>query len=216
MRIAINPLAGRAIVARDASPSLRVHRFAARIAGRYETRALQRQMRVGMEFARPWALHIITRRYWRKSTVHVAPHFHLRLQATRAATAPYDRGTSLPMPLVDVRPAEAGRHTKETLIEYVHTRSRRVEPTFGSTSLQPATPVARVVRRLAPVGAIARAEAEPAQDGPRIAKRDDTRAVKSSAPIVAAPPVDLERLTEQVIKGIDRRIVAQRERFGRL
>jgi hypothetical protein len=38
---------------------------------------------------------------------------------------------------------------------------------------------------------------------------------RSRAETSAAAPVDLDRLTEQVIRGIDRRIVARRERLGR-
>jgi hypothetical protein len=38
----------------------------------------------------------------------------------------------------------------------------------------------------------------------------------TGAPAPAAPGVDLARLTDQVIQAIDRRIVAQRERLGRM
>jgi hypothetical protein len=35
-------------------------------------------------------------------------------------------------------------------------------------------------------------------------------------PATASPAIDVERLTSEVVRAIDRRIIAQRERLGRI
>ena len=69
------------------------------------------------------------------------------------------------------------------------------------------SPVPRVVHRNA--GLTASAESQP-----ETAKRADTKTF-SSTPGTAPPAIDVERLTSEVVRAIDRRIIAQRERLGR-
>jgi hypothetical protein len=70
------------------------------------------------------------------------------------------------------------------------------------------TPVPRVVHRNA--GRAASAESQPAT-----AKPTDAKAF-SSTPATTPPAIDVERLTNEVVRAIDRRIIAQRERLGRV
>jgi hypothetical protein len=120
----------------------------------------------------------------------------------------------MPPPSRNVELVTSAQPLARDFVEYVHARGRRVDATFGSAAAPVNTPVPRVVRRLAPVASTMRADVASPEARLRLAPRND---VSSPAPhAVAAPPaIDVERLTEQVIKGIDRRIIAQRERFGR-
>lgn len=73
--------------------------------------------------------------------------------------------------------------------------------------------VRRVVRRTAVL------PTEPASDStgsPKRAVRDGTYENTSGTRRTPEPPIDLNRLTEQVIQTIDHRILARRERMGRL
>jgi hypothetical protein len=49
------------------------------------------------------------------------------------------------------------------------------------------------------------------------ARTDQAPAGLQSEPFApAAPPLDVDRVTTEVVRAIDRRILAQRERFGRI
>ena len=74
-------------------------------------------------------------------------------------------------------------------------------------------PVPRIVRQHAPVEA-ERAAAMRPEESSRPARHEELRATGTGL----RPPeqaIDVNRLTDQVIQAIDRRIVAQRERLGR-
>lgn len=66
--------------------------------------------------------------------------------------------------------------------------------------------VPRVVRRNA-------GYAPTAESREPTARRTDAKAV-GTRPVVAPPAIDVERLTSEVVRAIDRRIIAQRERLG--
>jgi hypothetical protein len=77
--------------------------------------------------------------------------------------------------------------------------------------------------RLVPRRAARRAEPAEPPDEPETklverramerARGEGARRAGAAAPSV--PPVDLDRLTDQVVRALDRRLVAQRERQGR-
>jgi hypothetical protein len=102
----------------------------------------------------------------------------------------------------------------------VHTRLRRAATAGNEDStmaaaampLPGAVPVRRVLRRSAP---------DTIEPGPATARRTDGDevVVEASRRIAgpsreADPPLDVERITDQVVKAIDRRLVAHRERMG--
>ena len=179
-------------------------RFAERIAGRYAPRSLQRQARLSMTFARRWTLQTFMQRHWHRSVLMVAPRIEIRLQATRRVIASGGPSGETPLAVSSPRRLNPVRLMAETLIEYVKARSRRIEPTPIERH------VPRVVRRMAPVSFSPEAvDARPVQPSMHPANRHGT------SPVTAAPALDMDRLTEQVIQGIDRRIIAQRERLGR-
>lgn len=116
----------------------------------------------------------------------------------------------------------------EQLVRHLISREKRIE--YLATAGMPDTPLRNprhavipdgvektpgISRRLAPaVAKMARRNEEPAADNrPPAAK---TLPVAGDQRSVAPPAIDLNRLTDQVIQAIDRRIVAQRERLGRV
>jgi len=193
----------------------RVSLFAARIAARHETRPPWRRTPLSMVFARPWRLQTFTQRYWQTFSLRVAPHVHLRLQTLRRANEASDSGAAMPPPSRHVEPVEPVHPLARSLFEYVHARARRVDATFGSAAAPVNTPVPRVLRRLAPVASTMRLDAASPEARTRREPRIDVKSAAHPGAVPATPAIDVERLTEQVIKGIDRRIIAQRERFGR-
>jgi hypothetical protein len=121
------------------------------------------------------------------------------------------------------------RTLREQLVHYLGTRGTRIDVVATQGSLTAsgvknapsprtsaevmlARPVSRVVRR--PI-------AEPAITNHRLTAETATTlpgrrpGVASRANPPAPPPIDMNRLTDQVIQAIDRRIIAQRERLGR-
>lgn len=194
---------GKHIMPRGAGGGASRHaRFARRIARRYAPRLLQRQARLSMAFAHRWTLQTIMQRHWHQSALTVAPRIEIRLQSIGRVIASSDLRREAP---------------ELVSLEHVEARSRRIEP--GATLSIPALainePVPRVVRRLAP----GLAGAQPmdigsVQPSTRSANRHDVSPGWGSSG-TTVPALDVDRLTEQVIKGIDRRIIAQRERLGR-
>jgi hypothetical protein len=192
-------------------------RFAERIAGRYALRSLQKQAQLSLTFARRWTLQTFMHRHWHRSALPVAPRIEIRLQAMRRVIASGGPSGETPLAVSSPRRLNPVRLMAETLIEYVKARARRIEPTarLGSPALPINRPVPRVVRHLAPVSFNAEAvEAGPVRASRRAADRHGT-SPGPGGPVMAAPAIDVDRLTEQVIQGIDRRIIARRERLGR-
>jgi hypothetical protein len=119
---------------------------------------------------------------------------------------------------------------REQLVHYLSARGTRIDavitqasltarslngaPSSGmSANLPLARPVARVVRR--PVTELAPKEHGPLAETPMpLPGRRPAVVTRTNPP--APAPVDVHRLTDQVIQAIDRRIVAQRERLGRV
>jgi hypothetical protein len=79
-------------------------------------------------------------------------------------------------------------------------------------SQPPVTPVSRVFARGAPASQAGESAPTPPHEP---AAASAARRSSSGSPQTDSPPVDLNQLTEEVIRAIDRRIIAQRERLGR-
>jgi hypothetical protein len=171
-------------------------------------------MPLSIVFARPWRFQTVTRLDWHTFGLHFAPHVHLRIQTLRRAGEIGDINAKKP-PSRRVEAIAPVHPPDRRFVEYVHARARRVEATSGSAAAPVNAPVPRVLRRLAPTASTTRADAASPEAGTRFAPRDDVSLAARHGAVAVAPAIDVERLTEQVIKGIDRRIIAQRERFGR-
>jgi hypothetical protein len=83
-----------------------------------------------------------------------------------------------------------------------------------SAAVTPASPLLRVVRRTVSVATAPEdaAVVSGARHAPSYNGFQDTGGVQRGKELAA---VDLNRLTEQVMHALDRRLIAQRERFGR-
>jgi hypothetical protein len=77
----------------------------------------------------------------------------------------------------------------------------------------PFRPVPRTVRQ--PIAAAPAGDHPPATDEPAAARRP-ARALTGQPNAYVPGPIDVNRLTDEVVRAIDRRIVAQRERLGRV
>jgi hypothetical protein len=134
------------------------------------------------------------------------------------------------------------RRDVERLVQRLATQATRVEPAGAGAGRRAAEPgvwpsplpplpgVARVADRSAPVLAPAAAAGRVAPLFPRLARpasapasaaveRPSHAPVQTDAASVtppAAPPLDVAQLTEQVLERLDRRVVAERERRGRI
>jgi hypothetical protein len=215
MRAGSKPIVPRGIGSLAAAS--RHARFAEWIARRYASRSLQRQARLSMTFAPRWTLQTFMQRHWHRFALTVAPRIEIRLQAARRVIASGEPSGETPLNLSHPPRLNPVRLMAETLIEYVEARTRRIEPTarLGSPASTSNRPMPRVLRRMAPVSFSPEAvETGPVQSSMRSANRHVTGPGPGS-PVMAAPTIDVDRLTEQVIQGIDRRIIAQRERLGR-
>jgi hypothetical protein len=147
------------------------------------------------------------------------------------------------MPLAEqLRAVLTRRFTRESRTEetarHIITRSRQIEERItasarrveaGSRSQPPGDTTGRVVSPAAanqppvtPVSRVFTRSAPASQEGgsaPTLPHEPTTASTVrhssgDSAP-TDSPPVDLNRLTDEVIRAIDRRIIAQRERLGR-
>jgi hypothetical protein len=154
--------------------------------------------------------------FYHQVQMHVAPRLNLAVQGETH--------------LLHQRSIEREERTlREQLVQYLGTRGKRIEamatpasltarglhkaPSPGmSADLSLARPVPRVVRRLV---------AESAPDDRQLIPATATTLpglqsmVASRTNPPAPAPIDVHRLTDQVIQAIDRRIIAQRERLGR-
>ena len=92
--------------------------------------------------------------------------------------------------------------------------SSTVQPQPAAESLQPSAPPAAEMPLLPPVVAANTAIAQQTTSAPSIAPRSSPHVPAKTAG-GATSEHELERLADRVISSIDRRIVAQRERFGR-
>jgi hypothetical protein len=108
------------------------------------------------------------------------------------------------------RPPEPARGAATLLLtrRLIEERTRRELPALAA---------ARPVLRIPPGGRVetSRGDRPPgfAETGPTAGRAP--RAAAAPAP-AAAPPIDVERLTDQVVRRIDERIVAFRERMGKV
>lgn len=194
-------------------------RFAEWITRRYTLCSLQRRSPLSMTLARRWTLQSFMHHHWHRSTVTIAPRIEIRLQAMRRVITSGGPSGETPLNLSHPPRQNRVRLMAETLIEQFQSRARRIEPAarLRSPTLSIDRPVPRVLRRLMPVSFNAEAvDAGPVQTSLRSANRHMSGPGPGpGSPVMAAQTVDVDRLTEQVIHGIDRRIIAQRERLGR-
>jgi len=142
--------------------------------------------------------------------------------ATLVVARPWDAtAPPAPAPVAESpRPgkaAEAGILTVRRLVE----ERRRVEHSARSLppSGQASTGVDPVTGWPVPLEApdapaVLRAHGEPRREAPAAA--GEPRRPRSPEPAVATPPIDIDGLADQVVRQIDRRIVAHRERVGRI
>ena len=122
------------------------------------------------------------------------------------------------------------RTLREQLVHYLSARGTRIDavatpgsltarglnkaPSPGTRAdLSLARPVSRIVRR--PITELAPEDRGlPAETPMTLPGRRPVVASRTNPP--APTPIDVNRLTDQVIQAIDRRIIAQRERLGRI
>ena len=181
-----------------------------------------------------------------RTRLHLAPHLRLTVlarsgpegapssgrgmrrwpeQGRPAASRPAGQPSASapgPQPLeLVVGRLQAGRLVEtvpvETIVDRLARRGVRVE-TVGTPRLPVSQsegstagatrPVPRIVRRSATV--------ETGDNQSQAAADSSPRHAMAQGPVRGEPPLDLNRLTDQVVQAIDRRIVAQRERLGRV
>lgn len=173
--------------------------------------------------------------------VHVAPRLALTaLSQPLGAGRPVLHQGMLPLAQRFVSLLQASTSTQR-LVSRLITKSERIEGSAGvvshprleqeiatgSTGNTPprapaVPPVPRIVHRPAPT--VTAAATPPPTVTPRTAGNGWEGTATGRAPLRSpdmpmqpeANPVDVNRLTEQVIQAIDRRIIAQRERLGRI
>jgi len=156
-------------------------------------------------------LRVASRITERHTHLRVAPRLALSLAVVREGENGARRDASLAT--VVIRRAERVERTvltRRALVERVVARAARHEGELSHAAPRTgaiAAPVARVLRRAAPAAAPTAEREEPAPV-PR------TR-VPAPAPRAALSPVEVSQLTETVIRSIDRRLSAARERRGR-
>jgi len=141
-----------------------------------------------------------------------------------AGQAPVTAPGHQPLALVVGR-LQAGRLVEtvpvETIVNRLVRRGVRVEtvgaprpqlPQSEGNTAEAARPVPRVVRRS---GAMQAGDEQPPAAG-AFAATSSPRLAIAQVPGHGEPPLDLNHLTDQVVQAIDRRIIAQRERMGRV
>jgi len=183
--------------------ALRHARFVQAIVHRYSTRSCQRQRRVSLVLARRWTSQTVLQRHWHRWTSLLMPRIDLHVRNERVAA------------LLEKAETPGVRRTVETVVEYVHARSQRVESTPDAALVQGRAPQMLVVRRAVTAPTVAREDYDSAATPVSAAARQNVHSRLRNTVPATAPAIDVERLTEQVINGIDRRIIAQRERLGR-
>jgi hypothetical protein len=109
----------------------------------------------------------------------------------------------------------------ETIVNRLVRRGVRVEtvgtprpqlPQFEGSTAEAMRPVPRIVRRTA----AAMSGDNPPTAAETFAVTSSPRPAMAQVPGHGEPPLDLNSLTDQVVQAIDRRIIAQRERLGRV
>jgi hypothetical protein len=109
-------------------------------------------------------------------------------------------------------------HLLEQVAEQIISHKRRVEiksqPPFASPSLPQAPEIKRVVRQA--LSTKTDQVPLPTDVERRIDRKQLERKTGNEMDRVRDVPIDINRLTDQIIQTIDRRIIAQRERLGRV
>ncbi|MGH8554533.1 MAG: hypothetical protein ACREUD_03040 [Gammaproteobacteria bacterium] len=173
-------------------------RFAERIARRYTLHPLQRHARLSMTFAQRWMLQTFMQRHWHRYALTIAPRIDMRLSVVHPVSTAGEVRRQAPGTFSNLRqtssvgPVVAGR----------------VKPVLSIHR-----PVPRIFRRFGP--ARLGHSTDEAVPGGLSTQKSRLAPIEHQARFSAPPALDVDRLTEQVIRGIDRRIIAQRERLGR-
>ncbi len=202
--------------------------FAQRIANRYAGRSPVWQRPLSMALVCRLGLQSMVQRHWRRALFLLSPHFNLSYVSVLPEVIfrlklPVESTTILPIRRVMNRlRSETGVKRverlieNETLVEHVVSRRRRIEADAAFSPDKPQQkPIAKVLRR-------ERGLAIQKPDGPKAEVYEPTpsaeyRYQRSSAITPASTPaIDVNQLTDEVIRSIDRRIIAQRERLGRV
>jgi len=191
------------------TPGQRARAFATRVAARHG-RVRARLAPVARVFARLASRFGIANRITERHThLSVAPRLALSLVVVREGESIERRGA--PLATVVAKRAERIERTvltRRALVERVVARTARHEgqlPHSDPRTGAIAVPVARVLRR-APAAPVA--EREERAPPPRAR-------VSAPVPRAALSPVEVTQLTEIVIRSLDRRLSAARERRGR-
>jgi hypothetical protein len=133
---------------------------------------------------------------------HTALHLTPRLNLTvlqQAATAPAQPKLKT---VIRGRRVEAGGRPPAR-------RLSQVDQSPAAPSIAPVKPVAQTVRRQATPPPASQPATRPNPDQPQFARQNSF--MQDQPPLI-----DVNQLTQQVVKTIDQRIIAERERLGRL
>lgn len=181
-----------------------------------------------------------TRRY----SLHLAPHIRLAFAFEASGSTPSAAETQ-PRPALEFQHPErlpdrpTGRQRMvETLVERLFARGDRIpsvpaaEPAPNKATAASGTaaalatltgrapghepqPVQRVLRKPAP--ALAPDTARTVTESPGAVQVTGAQTARPAlSPSTAPVPIDIQQITQQVIQTIDRKIIGQRERFGRI
>jgi hypothetical protein len=190
----------------------RLSAFIEAILGRYQDR-LEVPLGLGLVY-RQARLNVTLRAAHHRTQLRVAPRLIMTVLGEAVASGRSPPGLQL---VVQGDRIEAGDPTGRLPVADAATaparQPGRVRPARQHVPL-PLPPVPRVVQRPAPTG---RADASPPTADPAGRRPAGTRAplTVADAGSEAAESLDLGRLADQVIRAIDRRIIARRERLGR-
>lgn len=202
--------------------------FARRITNRYAGRSPVWQRPLSMAMVRRIGPQSIVQRHWHRELFHLSPRINLSFisslqQVVFKPKRPNVLSTILPIRRVMnwlqsptiVKRIERSIEN-EILVEHVASRRRRIEVDAEfSTDKPQQKPISKVLRR----------EKGLATQKPDRLKLEATKTMTSpehryqsgsSMTAAATPAIDVNQLTDEVIRSIDRRIIAQRERLGRI
>jgi hypothetical protein len=157
-------------------------------------------MRFAQRFTQLESVH----RHWHQWLLAVAPRIAIVVSGRSSARAAGAQASVI-APRIDPDP-----------VDHVRARARRIDSGDERPPASRHPPVPRVLQRRAPPVAVEDEGAPSPNAPPGLSQREGGSTRARPAAVAVAPTLDVERLTEQVIKGIDRRIIAQRERLGRI
>ncbi len=189
--------------------------FARAITGRYGRRAAGAARPLGMTLARRWLFLNVVQRRLLRSTVRISPRLFMRPATLRDPTNGRN-DTGAPLAVFHTHRLRL-LPENELLVRRITGRGRRIEAAEAAhgPGFPLEQPVQQVMRRSSQIP-------DDRQEGKRyrtaewMPPMDSGRSDSGWGRQPPAPAaIDTNRLTDQVIQAIDRRIIAQRERMGR-